>query len=250
MKLNNTLKQLSLALLVAALAGCNMTPSRDPAFAPVRPMMPPQSGNDDGAIFIARDEPARTSAFNLFQDSRARNAGDILTIKLVENTSVEKENETVLESDTNISVTAPTIFGVSPKIPGIFTPKEITSRILGEPSGDFNLNTSLASGKDFDGKGESSQSNKVSGEITVSVVRVLANGYLVVRGEKLYTLNRGHEHLRFSGIVRPEDIAADNSVISTRVANARIVYSGEGEVAGAGTLGWLGRFFLSAIFPL
>ena len=71
----------------------------------------------------------------------------------------------------------------------------------------------------------------------------------MVQGEKLFTLNRGHEHIRFSGIVRPADIATDNSVLSTRVADARIIYAGEGETAAANVIGWLARFFISAVFP-
>jgi flagellar L-ring protein precursor FlgH len=112
-----------------------------------------------------------------------------------------------------------------------------------------NLESTLQSSTAFDGESESKQSNKLSGEITVSVAEVLPNGYLVVQGEKLYTINQGHEHIRFSGIVRPEDVSFRNTVPSTRVADARIIYGGEGAPAETNVIGWLARFFISAIFP-
>ena len=72
---------------------------------------------------------------------------------------------------------------------------------------------------------------------------------MVIQGEKLFTLNQGHEHIRFSGIVRPYDIDANNTVVSTKVADARIVYAGEGALNDANTMGWLARFFMSGVFP-
>lgn len=83
------------------------------------------------------------------------------------------------------------------------------------------------------------------GNISVTVVDVLSNGYLAVRGEKVLTLNRGDEYVRFSGIVRPVDIRSNNTVLSTQVADAQIIYSGSGEVADASKHGWLSKFFLA-----
>ena len=82
------------------------------------------------------------------------------------------------------------------------------------------------------------------------VTNVLPNGYLVVRGDKWVTINTGQEFVRVTGIVRPEDIDPDNSVDSTRVGNARISYSGTGQLAEANRQGWLSRFFSSSWWPL
>src|SRR3546814_1679253 len=95
----------------------------------------------------------------------------------------------------------------------------------------------------FGGKGQATQSNTLSGEISVTIAEVYPNGTMLVRGEKLVTLNRGDEYIRIAGIVRPEDITADNRILSTRVADARITYSGTGEIARASRQGWLQRFF-------
>ena len=77
----------------------------------------------------------------------------------------------------------------------------------------------------------------------------LANGNLVVSGEKWITINRGEELIRVTGIVRPVDIRPDNSIDSTQVANAKIEYRGVGTLADSNRPGWLTRFFNSPWFP-
>ena len=113
----------------------------------------------------------------------------------------------------------------------------------------MNLNSALGSGSTFAGESESTQSNSLSGSITVSVVDVLPNGYLKIRGEKRVRLNQGNEYVRLAGIIRPSDISPDNSVESTKIADATIMYTGEGALADANKIGWLARFFISAVFP-
>ncbi len=95
----------------------------------------------------------------------------------------------------------------------------------------------------FTGKGEAEQSNALSGELSVTVIAVRSNGTMLVRGEKALTLNRGDEHVQLSGIVRASDIGPDNRIASTRLADARISYTGKGEIARASRQGWLQRFF-------
>ena len=111
------------------------------------------------------------------------------------------------------------------------------------------LSSSVDANQSFEGAGSSSQSNQLLGDITVTVADVLANGNLVVRGEKWLTLNQGEEYIQVSGIVRPSDIRPDNSVESLRLADARIAYSGQGHVANSNRPGWLSRFFTSVIWP-
>jgi len=82
----------------------------------------------------------------------------------------------------------------------------------------------------------------------VTVAKVYPNGTLLVRGQKALTLNRGDEYVQISGLVRPADINPDNSVLSTRVADARITYTGRGDVQRASKPGWLSHFF-SIISP-
>ena len=93
------------------------------------------------------------------------------------------------------------------------------------------------------------QSNKLQGTITVMVSDVLPNGLLEVRGEKWMTLNRGEEFIRIRGYVRPEDVLPDNTIASTKVADVRITYSGNGELAQSNRQGWASRFFSSEWWP-
>ena len=115
--------------------------------------------------------------------------------------------------------------------------------------GDEILNNEWETNQEFGGKGNSSQSNRLEGNITVTVAEVYPNGNLFVRGEKWLTLNQGEEFVQISGIVRPVDISADNSVPSFKVADARITYSGKGTLADANQPGLLARIFMK-FWPL
>ncbi|HED17139.1 MAG TPA: flagellar basal body L-ring protein FlgH [Gammaproteobacteria bacterium] len=172
------------------------------------------------------------SALSLFEDHKAGRIGDILTIVLQEDTKAKKNAETSLNKSTSIDTGMPKLFGRPATINGT----EVLS---------FNVESDT----EFEGKGDSQQSNQLSGTISVTVYGVFPNGNLQVRGQKFVKLNQGEEYIQISGIVRPSDIGANNQVLSTQVADARITYSGTGAVADSNSAGWLTRFFVSAIWP-
>lgn len=118
-------------------------------------------------------------------------------------------------------------------------------------NGKAVLESSIEGAREFDGQGSSSQSNTLSGNITVTVVSRLQNGNLVVQGEKWLRLNQGDEFVRISGVIRPYDIQQDNTMATSDcVADARISYGGRGMVAmSVNRAGWLSRFFNSAWYP-
>ena len=107
-----------------------------------------------------------------------------------------------------------------------------------------NLNAQGAS--QFAATGGANASDTFDGVITVTVTNVLPNGNLVVSGEKQMLINQGNEFVRFSGVVNPNTVAGDNSVLSTEVADAKIEYSAKGSIDEAETMGWLQRFFQNA----
>lgn len=185
-----------------------------------------QPAPDPGTIYNT------ASGFDLFMDLRARAVGDILTILLVERTDASKEASTSTAKGTNVDTGFP-----------IFGGKPITH------NGTEILNNELASDSSFGGQADSSQSNRLDGSITVTVADRLPNGNLLVRGEKRITINQGEEFIQLEGIVRPVDIGPANTVASTKVADARITYSGKGALADANRPGWLARFFNSPWFP-
>jgi flagellar L-ring protein precursor FlgH len=221
-----SLPRIGVALALAALAGCVTAQSRDDhqwaATMPAEQVAPPPT---DGSIYHAEQ------GMELFNDARAHRVGDILTISLVESTQASKKASTSTSKKDTSTFAAPTILGHTLKVAG------------------QTADTSLSGDRAFDGAGDSSQSNQLSGSITVTVAQRLSNGNLLVRGEKMVTINQGQERIRIAGIVRPQDILQDNSVPSTRVADAQIGYTGKGALADANTQGWLSRFFSSKWMP-
>ncbi|HFC53804.1 MAG TPA: flagellar basal body L-ring protein FlgH [Gammaproteobacteria bacterium] len=226
-----------LALLLLLLAGCGSTPEmakRDPAYAPVRPVPVPVRKNR-GSIYQSG------AGISLFRDSRARRVGDILTVKLAERIRASKSAKTNTSRSDEVKVDNPTLFGAQVQFnaPRAFP--------LANHK-DNGLAAAFGSERTFSGSGDSSQSNSLTGSVTVSVVEVLANGYLVVRGEKTLSLNQGSEYIRVAGIVRPQDIGPDNTVLSSKLADADISYGGSGVIADSNRRGWLSRA-LGAIWP-
>ncbi len=232
-------RNIGLSVMVAAavlVVGCNTPPKRDPDYAAVRPIAAPPAPEGTGSIY-----QTGYSTF-WFENIRARRVGDMLTIKLVEQTDATKKAATAVDKTNTTSVTNPTILGSTPQFD---TPKVLP--LASNKNNDLSM--SLQSSHAFDGEGDSSQSNKLTGDITVTVTEVLANGYLMVRGEKRIGINQGNEYIKLSGIVRPSDIDATNTVESPRLADPTIVYVGDGAVADASVMGWLSKFFISALMP-
>jgi len=223
-------------LAAIVMTGCNTAPKRDPMFAPVRPVYTKPEVVNNGAIYQAGQE--RT----WFEDMRARRVGDLITVKLVEKTEGSKEANSEIKKTQDLSITNPTILGSTPQfnVPGIVP--------LASNNGN-TLATTLGSTSSFKGEGDADQSNELSGSVTVTVVEVLPNGYLVVRGEKRIGINQGNEYVKLSGIVRPADIDSTNTVESTKIGDATILYVGDGAVADSSVMGWLAKFFVSAIMP-
>jgi flagellar L-ring protein precursor FlgH len=222
----NLHKIIIINLILIALPACESLPKRDPVFTPVQPvdLRPPRQTN--GSIYQAGYD------VRLFEDHTAKRIGDILTVKLDEKTQAKKKADLDVEKENSVSATAPVLMGIDPSI------------IFGK-----DLSATLASKYDFEGEGEANQSNSLTGDITVTVVDVFPNGNLKIRGEKRVTLNDGNEYIRLSGIVRPIDIDASNVILSTKVADATIMYTGDGSVANSSKMGWFASFFYSPVFP-
>ena len=213
-------------LLLVILSGCetarrpvkeddSLSWAQEPAPAP-----------SNGAIYQAGRDVA------LFENPIARHVGDIVTITLNEATAAKKSATTTTTKNTSTTLPGMTLLG-----------KPVT--VHGTPV----LSNNISDASKFDGEGDSAQSNSLSGFITATVVRVLPNGNLLVRGEKQIWINQGSEYVRLEGVVRPIDLAPDNSISSHKVAGARIAYGGRGALADVNAQGWLSRFFNSPWTP-
>ena len=217
---------LTLASL-ALLSGCTISKdpvSNDPQYAPVLPASSAIPKPNSGGIYRP------DYSLSLFEDGRATRVGDTITVILNERTQSSKTADTEITKESSITSDAGRFLGLT-------------------PSGKYTLQNEASHDREIKGEASSDQSNSLNGNITVTVARVLPNGLLHVRGEKWMTLNRGKEFIRVSGFIRPQDVRPDNTVLSTRLADARIAYSGTGDLANANKSGWASRFFNSEYWP-
>lgn len=227
--IRNAVSSLWVVLAVLSLSACmtNKKPMPDdPAYAPTVAANMPIPQRTEGSLY------QDSYGMSLFDDRKAHYVGDVITVTLSEKTVSKKSSGVAVKKDSSVDMDAGTILGgVAPAYKGL------------------GLETSIGQNRTFGGDADADQSNSLEGNITVTVAEILPNGNLIVRGEKWITLNRGDEFIRISGIVRPEDIAPDNTIISTRLANAKISYSGTGALADSQSMGWMSRFFNSGYWP-
>ncbi|UUM31268.1 flagellar basal body L-ring protein FlgH [Vibrio japonicus] len=206
--------------IVDTLRGRKDPVAGDPAWAPIHPKQQPEHyAAETGSLFSA----ARSTS--LYDDSKPRGVGDIITVTLNESTKAAKSSDADLSKNNDATM----------------DPVEVGGKQL--ELGEYNFSYNLSNDNSFSGSAAANQSNSLSGSITVEVIEVLANGNLVIRGEKWLTLNTGDEYIRLSGTIRPDDISYDNSIASNRISNARIQYSGTGNQQDMQEPGFLARFF-------
>jgi len=230
----------ALILAVTLLVGCSTSrpmPHRNKDFSPVLPTTMLEEPVPDGSIYTkgVRD--------GLFGDSKAYRVGDLITIVLQEDMSSIKNVSNNLNRKSTNSLLSGLQRAALAGSSAFGWPWMIASD-LNNTAGEAETEHKLIN----ESSGSTGHANTLFGQISASVVRVLSNKNLVVRGEKLITLNQGDEYIQVSGIIRPEDVLPDNTVLSFRVANAQITYSGSGEVHDATRAGW-GTSLLYKIWP-
>jgi flagellar L-ring protein FlgH len=214
-------KTLSLLAVVAGLQACAhpdpMLPAltSSPDFAPVYPLVQDQTKPATGGIYGNRQSDA------WFGRGRNYQVGDLITVILNESTQAARSQGTDISKDaSNTALPA----GISKFIAGA------TSPFSGV---DLNASTTKSTGK-----GTADQQASLTGSITVTVIEILANGNMVVRGEKKLGLSEGTEVIQVSGVIRPNDVGPNGTVNSLRLANAQIAYRGSGDLASASKPGW------------
>jgi flagellar L-ring protein precursor FlgH len=221
------MKRILACLAVAlGLSGCAGTvpPSIVTQPTMVRPIAPTVPLSTSGGIY----QPV--TAHGWFEDKQPHRVGDNITVQLEEKVSASSAANNAAERSGALSTQIGGAGGT-------------TSKTFGSLLNGLNL-TATHDDK-YTGTGQTSASNSFNGLITVMVTDVLANGNLVIAGEKQVNIRGEISHLRVSGIINPSDIQAGNVISSTRVAEARIEEMGSGTVAAADQPGWLQRFFFS-----
>jgi flagellar L-ring protein precursor FlgH len=224
------MRNLAITLLLLTLTGCTAFPNGakpdDPDFAPMEPEDTQANMTPTGSIF------SQGAVNSIYSDIKAHRIGDIITVELQEATSATKNASNQQSKDSSQSIDALNLGGKAVSL-----------------LGKYDTSASMGGSNSFTGKAKVGQSNSLTGNISVSVVRVLPNGNLSVRGEKWLMMNNGNEYIRVTGVVRAEDVNADNTVSSQRVANARIQYGGTGDYSNTQERGWLSKFFNGAWSP-
>lgn len=219
------MKRIMAITLALALAGCQskeeMIKPDDPFYAPVQPshIAPPPASN--GSLY------QQNYSMTLYGDRKAYRVGDVITVILTETTSSKKSTKSSLSKSSEVEVLNPTIMGQQP----------------------IDLTTGIENDTSFSGKGSTGQSNSLEGSITVTVHQIYPNGLMLVKGEKWLNLTNGSEVIRVSGLLRPDDVSPENTAMSTKLADARLTYSGTGDLADTTRQGWLTRFFNSSWWP-
>lgn len=218
---------LLLPLLTLTASGCGMTRATERPPAPiaiVQPTPPETLTPKKGSIWQTTDRNT------LFLDNKARNVGDIITVKVSENASAINDANTKLDRNNSNSL----------NLNGSMDVTKILTNALGSAAG--GLTSNFGSTSAFEGKGKTDRKSQLSATISCVVTQVLANGNLRIEGRRDITVNHENQFILLSGVVRPEDISADNSVTSAQIADARIDYSGDGDIDEQQRPSWFGRF--------
>ncbi len=221
---------------VTAASGCVAGTDRQAA-----PALPATQGYADierphpqaapGAIFRA------DGTYDLYRDRRAHRVGDILLVRIVENSSGSKKASTKTERTSAVEGGVTSMFGIE---------RWISDRNARFTPSAKSLKADLAN--NFEGKGETKRNSTVTATLSARVVEVTPDRNMVIRGFRQVKVNDETQHLILTGIVRPEDIGADNSVLSTQIADARIEYGGTGILSDKQHPGWLART-LDVVWP-
>lgn len=221
-----------LALMGLALAACSGSGKPSPvmpAMAPVQQYAEPEDRYaNPGSIYT------ESASGLLFEDTRARRVGDIILIKIVEDTSAKTKADTTAERKSSNDIGVSAAFG--------------RNIIMGTTLGTGTPVLGTTTNTKTEATGETKRENTVTTTIGGRVINVLPNGILEVAGMREVKVNAETEYMVVRGLVRQNDVLSDNSVLSTQLANSTIEYYGEGVLADKQQSGWLVRL-MDLIWP-
>jgi flagellar L-ring protein FlgH len=237
--MHHTLFLLTLTLLLTQ-TGCakhaldpeiNFEP---PAYVEQLPAQEVEDSNNLGSIFGRGDNP-------LFADRKAFRVHDIVTINITESaTATSTGSKALTESDQST-------FG-----PGVFTqtsnPNSVLSRLTNNVNDVAGIGFGQTSNSTYAGQGQSSRAENFTTSVSARIVKVLNNGNYFVSGKRELLINGEKQIMQISGVIRPYDIAQNNTIPSSKIADAKILYRTEGDVERATQKGWASKM-LAAIWP-
>jgi len=216
-------------ILTSLLTGCNVMPpqamTHSPQFEPVYPIKQVQASSATGAIYVGRQSDS------WFGKGRNFQVGDVITVLLNESTQAARSQVGSISRNSTNDMLSPGLAVLGNKLGGVMKGTDFSKTDISNK-----------------GTGTADQTASLTGSVAVSVVEVMPNGNLVLRGEKQLALTEGSEIIQVAGIIRPDDVSPSNTVQSKRLANAQIAYRGSGDLANATKAGW-GTSTLLKIWP-
>lgn len=223
--------QLIIFFILITLTGCAGTPKKVEVRPPVQ--APMEEVRTAGSLWAGE-----TSRNSLFVDTRARGVGDIVTIRVSENSKGSKSAATDTSRKSSTAAGITDFFGASQDL-GL-------DKLYGGVG--FRPSVAADSSSSFKGDGNTSRSSLLEADITARVIEVLPNGNLSIEGRREIVVNNEEQIMVLGGVIRPEDISSSNTVLSTYIADARIEYTGEGILADKQSPGWFTRI-LDKVWP-
>lgn len=167
---------------------------------------------------------------SLYADHKARTTGDIVTITISEKASASKMASTDSDRNSSISASLPNLLGL-----------ENSSLLTQNPNLDLSALVKADFANSFEGSGQTVRREDLVASLTTQVIEVYPNGNMKIRGGKEVRVNNETQVIYLTGIVRPVDIMANNTIDSKHVLNARISYTGKGVISDKQNPGWLTR---------
>jgi flagellar L-ring protein precursor FlgH len=189
--------------------------THSPQFAPVYPVVNTREVAATGAIYVGRQSDS------WFGKGRNFQVGDVITVLLNESTQAARSQVGSISRNSTNEMLSPGLAVLGNKLGGVMKGTDFSKTDISNK-----------------GTGTADQTASLNGSVAVAVVEVMPNGNLVLRGEKQLALTEGSEIIQVAGIIRPEDVAPNNTVQSRRLANAQIAYRGTGDLANATRAGW------------
>jgi flagellar L-ring protein precursor FlgH len=212
------MKYLTLLPLTCVLTACSVIPpepiTHSKEFVPVYPVQVAQPVTATGSIYNGRVNES------FFSGGRSFQVGDLITVILAEESKASRNQKGEISRTSSTDIVPPGLKGLM---------------------GDIGLASSaskLGATTSNNGNGAATQEGALTGSVTVAVVAIMSNGNLILRGEKQLALTEGSEIIQVAGVIRPDDIAPNNTVLSRRLANAQITYRGTGDMAAATRPAW------------
>ena len=236
-------------VLLAGLAGCAATKQTLPPVVEKMPLIPTMQIKEaplPQAEFNGSLYTAGSSFDNFFIDTKARQVGDIVTVKISESSKATNSADTKTGRTSSLEAGIDTLFGTEDWYEDEVLPRINRNLPRPNPFGNPSVKGSMSS--DFDGSGSTSRSGDLSAFITCRVTQVLPNGNLHVVGSREVLVNHETQMIILSGVIRPRDINDDNVILSTFVSDAKIAYSGSGIVNDRQRPGWLANL-LNSVWP-